>query len=107
MRAHTSEKTTTYKVTSGVLGVLALLGWGLYGYALSSSGVQEDALREQTTRLQSDLEQLNAEHRRVTAEYDHLRQSTGALQTVQNQLASVREQVRSLEQARAQLTESV
>jgi chromosome segregation ATPase len=107
METHTSNKATTYKATSGVLGVLALLGWGLYGYALSSSGAQEDALQEQTTRLQSDLEQLNAEHRRVTAEYDQLRRSTGELQSVQGQLASVREQVRNLEQARAQLTESI
>ncbi len=107
METLTSHKATTYKVTSGVLGVLALLGWGLYGYALSFSGAQEDALREQTTRLQSDLEQLNAEHRRVTAEYDRLRQSTGELQSVQGQLASVREQVRNLEQARAQLTGSI
>jgi chromosome segregation ATPase len=107
METLTSHKATTYKVTSGVLGVLALLGWGLYGYALSSSGAQEDALREQATRLQSDLEHLNAEHRRVTAEYDQLRQSTGELQNVQGQLASVQEQVKNLEQGRAQLTESV
>ncbi|RDI58526.1 peptidoglycan-binding domain-containing protein [Microvirga subterranea] len=107
MEAHTSNKVATYKVTSGVLGVLALLGWGLYGYSLSSSGTEESRLREQTTRLQNDLNQLNTEHRRVTAEYEQLRQSAGDLQGVQGQLASVQEQVKSLEQARAQLTESV
>jgi chromosome segregation ATPase len=107
MEALTGHKATTLKATSGVLGVLALLGWGFYGYSIASSGDQEDAFRAQTARLQEDLDELNAEHRRVTAEYDRLRQSTGELQTVQNQLASVQEQVKSLEQARAQLTESV
>jgi chromosome segregation ATPase len=107
MEAHTSNKVTTYKAMSGVLGVLALLGWGLYSHSLSTSGSQEDALREQTTRLQNDLNQLNTEHRRVTAEYDQLRQSAGDLQSVQGQLASVQEQVKGLEQARAQLTQSI
>jgi uncharacterized phage infection (PIP) family protein YhgE len=107
MEAHTSEKTVAYKVTSGVLGALALLGWGLYGYSIASSGSHEDALREQTTRLQNEISQLNAEHRRVTAEYDQLRQSTGDLKTAQGQLASVQGQIKSLEQARAQLTESI
>jgi len=102
-----SKTATTYKLTSGVLGVLALLGWGLYGYALSSSGNEENLLREQTTRLQTDLGQLSAEHRRVTAEYEQLRQSAGDLHGVQRQLASVQEQVAGLEQARAQLTESI
>jgi peptidoglycan hydrolase-like protein with peptidoglycan-binding domain len=90
-----------------MLGVLALLGWGLYGYSLSFAGTQEDPLREQSTRLRSDLNQLKAEHSRVTAEYDQLRQRTGDLQTVQGQLVSVQEQVRSLEQARTQLTQTV
>jgi septal ring factor EnvC (AmiA/AmiB activator) len=107
MQANTSEKTAAYKITSGVLGVLALLGWGLYGYSAAFSGSQEDALREQTTRLQNDFDQINAEHRRVTAENDQLRQSAGELQTAQGQLASIQEQVKSLEQARAQLTESI
>jgi hypothetical protein len=107
MQVHTSEKTTAYRVTSGVLGVLALLGWGLYGYSIAFSGSQEDALREQTTRLQNEIDQLNAEHRRVTAEYDQLRQSAGDLQGAQKQLALVHEQVNSLEQARVQLTDSV
>jgi septal ring factor EnvC (AmiA/AmiB activator) len=102
-----SEKTTTYKVTSGVLGALALLGWGLYGYSAAFSGSQEGALREQTTRLQNEISQLNAEHRRVTEEYDQLRQSAGDLKTAQGQLASVEEQVKSLEQARAQLNDSI
>lgn len=107
MEAHTNKTAATYKLTSGALGVLALLGWGLYGYSLNSSGSQEDALREQTNRLQSDFDQLNSEHRRVTAEYEQLRRSAGDLQSVRGQLASVQEQVKSLEQARTQLTESV
>lgn len=107
MEAHTSNKVTTYKAMSGVLGVLALLGWVLYGYSAGFSGSQEEALREHTTRLQNDLNQLNAEHRRVTAEYDQLRQSAGDLQSIQGQRASVQEQVKGLEQARAQLTESI
>jgi murein L,D-transpeptidase YcbB/YkuD len=107
MEAHTSNKVTTYRAMSGVLGALALLGWGLYGYSVGFSGNQEAALREQTTRLQNDLNQLNTEHRRVTAEYDQLRQSAGDLQSVQGQLASVQEQVKGLEQARAQLTQSI
>jgi uncharacterized phage infection (PIP) family protein YhgE len=107
MEAHTSEKTTASKVTSGVLGALALLGWGLYGYSAAFSGSQEDALREQTTRLQNEIDQITAEHRRVTAEYDQLSQSAGDLKTAQGQLASVQGQVKSLEQARAQLTESI
>jgi chromosome segregation ATPase len=107
MDAHTSEKAKAYKVTSGVLGVLALLGWGLFGYSLSSPGSQEDALRERTVRLQSDLDKLNAEHGRVTTEYSQLRQSAGDLQRVQGQLASVQEQVKGLEQTRAQLNDSI
>lgn len=107
MEAHTSKTTTTYKLASGVLGVLALLGWGLYGYSLSSSGAEENLLREQTARLQNDLNQLNTEHRRVTAEYEQLRQSAGDLQSAQGQLASVQEQVKGLEQARVQLTQSI
>lgn len=107
MEAHTSKTTTTYKLASGVLGVLALLGWGLYGYSLSSSGNRKDLLREQAARLRNDLDQLNTEHRRITAEYEELRRSAGELQSVQGQLASVQEQVKSLEQARAQLAESV
>jgi septal ring factor EnvC (AmiA/AmiB activator) len=107
MDAHTSENAKAYKVTSGVLGVLALLGWGLFGYSLSSPGSQEDALRERTVRLQSDLDKLNAEHSRVTAEYNQLRQSAGDLQRVQGQLASAQEQVKSLEQTRAQLNDSI
>jgi murein L,D-transpeptidase YcbB/YkuD len=107
MEAHTSKTATTYKLTSGVLGVLALLGWGLYGYSLSSAGSQESALREETARVQKELADLHTQHRQVTAEYDQLRQSAGDLQSVQGQLASVQEQVKSLEQARTQLTESV
>src|SRR5215217_3758886 len=107
MDAHTSENAKAYKVTSGILGVLALLGWGLFGYSLSSPGSQEDALREQTVRLQSDLDKLNAEHGRVTTEYNQLRQSAGDLQRVQGQLASVQEQVKGLEQTRAQLNDSI
>lgn len=107
MEAHTSNKVTTYRIISGLLGVLALLGWGLYGYSAGFSENQEQVLRGQTTRLQNDLSQLNAEHRRVTAEYDQLRQSAGSLQSVQGQLASVQEQVKGLEQARAQLTDSI
>ncbi len=107
MDAHPSEKAKAYKVTSGVLGVLALLGWGLFGYSLSSPGSQEDALREQTTRLQSDLDKLNAEHGRVTTEYSQLRQSAGDLQRVQGQLASVQGQVNGLEQTRTQLSEPI
>jgi septal ring factor EnvC (AmiA/AmiB activator) len=105
MEAHVSEKATAYKVTSGVLGLLALLGWGLFGYSLISPGNQEDALREQTSRLQSDLDELNAEHGRVTTEYSQLRQSAGDLQNVQRQLASVQEQVKGLEQTRSQLND--
>jgi len=107
MDRHSSGKTTAYKATCGVLGVLALLGWGLYGYSANSSGAQENALREQTARLQKDLDHLNAEHRRVTAEFDQLRQSAGELQHVQGQLASVQDQVKGLEQARTQLMESI
>ena len=107
MEEHSSEKAKTYKVASGVLGVLALLGWGLFGYSLGSPGSQEDALREQTARLQSDLDKLNAERGRVATEYSQLRQSAGDLQRVQGQLASVQEQVKGLEQTRAQLNDSI
>lgn len=107
MNADTSKMAKTYKVASGALGIAALLGWGLFAYSVSSSGTQEASLRQDVARLRNELGQLNAEHRRVAEEYGQLRQSAGELPGVQKQLASAREQVQSLEQARAQLTESV
>jgi chromosome segregation ATPase len=107
MNAAPSKTAMTFKITSGVLGVVALLGSGLYVNALSSSEAQESALQEQISRLQAERDEVTAERQRLSEEHEQLRRSAGELQAVQRQLASVQEQVKSLEQARAQLTGSM
>lgn len=107
MNAAPSKTAMTFKITSGVLGVVALLGWGLYVNALSSSEAQESALQEQISRLQAERDEVTAERQRISEEHEQLRRSAGELQAVQRQLASAQEQVKSLEQARAQLTAPV
>jgi hypothetical protein len=97
----------TYKVISGALGAAALLGWSLYAHTLSSLNTRESALRQEISRLQRERDQYAADRLRMTEEHDQLRQRSGELDEVQKQLASVREQLKSLDQARVRLTESI
>jgi len=105
--AAVNRTVTVHRVLSGVLAIVALAGWGLFVYSATSSGSRELALRAEVARLQRDRDQAIAARDQVVAERDQLLLSAGNLQDVQRQLTLAKEQVQSLEQARAQLTDSI
>lgn len=99
--------TAVQRVIGGTFGILALIGWGLYVYLGVSVSSQEAAVQAELAQLRNQLEQASVERSQIAAERDQLVRSTGDLQQVQRQLASGREQLKNLEQARAQLIETI
>jgi hypothetical protein len=81
MDARASRKVAAHRVLSATLAAVAITGWGLYGYSVSSSSANERELRNQVS-------DISAEHVRTIEERDRLRIRVADLQTAQADLTA-------------------